>query len=216
MNIAQILTLPDGISGIDCSGIATYVQPIVNRKGTTDGRDWSFWTQFIVLKDKTGDIDVSLNLGEESYLAVVKGDTIFVEKGTVSSYKDKKDKLRKSLQASLVVSGAPPQGREAPQQGRQAPKPPQTGQSSDPALTARLTAAMCGATRFAGISIENGKMAAELAYMQAVSYFIATGFILADKEKIDNEERQAAADISSPPQREPGDDEPPPDDNVPY
>lgn len=217
MNIAQILTLPDGVSGIDCEGIATYVQPAVNKKGNTDGRDWSFWVQFVVIKDATGELGINLNLGEEQYLAVIKGKRISVEKGTVSSYTDKKNQLRKSLKAHLVVSGAPPQGQEAPQQPTGATKAPQTGQL-DPyqeQKTTRLsierqTAWRGACDKWTGVDID---VAAVVKTAQAGAYFIATGYNLADKEKIDDEEQEAADAINQPvdePQspREPGDDIP--------
>lgn len=100
MNISQILTLDDGVSGLGCTGAVSYVKPPENKVGTKNGKDYDFWTQFIVVKDETGDIGVSLNLGDSS-VGVSKGQTVLIEKGTVGSY-TKDGKLRKSLRASLA------------------------------------------------------------------------------------------------------------------
>lgn len=114
----------------------------------------------------------------------------------------------------LPASQGIPQGQGPPQQSRQGPKAPQTGQSDQEKAT-RLSierqTAIKAACEFYTSRLEAPDEAV-LEFAQKVAYFISTGYKLADKEKIDNEERQAAADISNPPQREPGDDEPPPDD----
>lgn len=207
MNISQILTLPDGVSGIDCQGIATYVQPAQNKTGTTDGRDWSFWTQGVVIKDGTGEIWVNLNLGEESYLAVPKGKRISVEKGVIGSYnktdKDGNSVLRKSLKARLVVAGAPLQGQQAPQQPHQAANIPQAGQL-DPEKATRLSierqTSIKAACEFYA-SCTEATDEAVLEFARKAAYFIATGLSLADKEQTDRELKEAEAALVEEPLR---------------
>lgn len=208
MNIATILTLDDGVSGIECSGIVTYVKPAAHKVSTNPNKPYDFWTQFVIIKDATGDIGVNLNLGAEGYLAVEKGKRIAVEKGLVQSYTDNKGNLRKSLRANLVMPGepvqggppAPPKAQQGPQQARQstnAPKPDQFPLSS----IERQVAAKAACERFAGYMDITDE--AILEFAQKIAYFIETGLIFADKQRIQQEQDQIAADLAEEPVDEP-------------
>ncbi len=123
MNIGQIQTLDDGVNGVSAVGTVTYTKPAVNRVGDKDGRQYDFWSQFVVIKDASGEMGVHLTVGAGE--EVFKGQQIAVEKGKVGSYYYDKTHIRKTLSGSLVSGqSSVHQGQQAPQQPRQAPNVP--------------------------------------------------------------------------------------------
>ncbi len=119
MNVAQIQTLDDGVNGVSAVGTVTYTKPAVNKVGDKDGRHYDFWSQFVVIKDASGEMGVHLTVGAGEQ--VFKGQQITVEKGKVGSYFDDKNNLRKTLSGSLVSGQS---GMLQGQQPRQAPNAP--------------------------------------------------------------------------------------------
>jgi hypothetical protein len=130
MEIGKILNLDAGVSGLAAQGQVTYALPAKNITGTGQNGDYSFWTQFIVLKDNTGEIGVNLNLGDDGSFAVVKGANINITKGVLEEYTDKKGAIRKTLKAKLLSStpAKQPTPQQAYQQNMQQRLKPQTQQ----------------------------------------------------------------------------------------
>jgi hypothetical protein len=124
MKINVIKTLDKGMSNISASGVVDYCKAAENKTGEFNGKPYSFWTQFIVLKDDTGDIGVNLNLGD-SKINVAKGQEIQIEKGTLDSYV-KDGKTFQTLKARLHSVQNPSQQASQPQQAKNAPKAVQT------------------------------------------------------------------------------------------
>lgn len=114
MNIAKILELDDDIKGLSCSGIVTYTKEASHKTGEYNGEPYSFWTQFIVLKDASADIGINLNLGDSDINAVAKGQNISVVNGIVGSY-IKDNKTRKSLRATIRAQNQQQDTQTAPQ-----------------------------------------------------------------------------------------------------
>lgn len=119
MKINVIKTLDKGMSNISASGVVDYCKAAENKTGEFNGKPYSFWTQFIVLKDDTGDIGVNLNLGD-SKVNVAKGQEIQIEKGTLDSYV-KDGKTFQTLKARLHSVQNPSQQAPQPQQAKNAP-----------------------------------------------------------------------------------------------
>lgn len=203
MNISQIQTLDDGMSGISCSGMVTYAKQAVNKIGEHNGQPYNFWIQFVVIKDTTGDIGVNLNLGDDSSMAMNKGQRIAVEKGTVNSYTDDKGKLRKSLRASLNIGDNLPQGQQAPQQTRQAANDPQQEQLTTRTSIERQTAWRGACDRCVGSDVSREEV---VKIAQVGAYFIATGFNLTDAEKNKQTMTELEEQLGEEP-REPGEDQ---------
>ncbi len=65
ITIKELLDLPEkffeGQSGINLTGILRYVGPESHKTGKKDGRDYDFWSQFIVIEDATGKIGADKN-----------------------------------------------------------------------------------------------------------------------------------------------------------
>lgn len=116
MKINVIKTLDKGMSNISASGVVDYCKAAENKTGEFNGKPYSFWTQFIVLKDDTGDIGVNLNLGD-SKINVAKGQEIQIEKGTLDSYV-KDGKTFQTLKARLHSVQNPSQQAPQPQQAK--------------------------------------------------------------------------------------------------
>lgn len=126
MNIAQIRQLDVGMKNITCSGEVTWAGEHKNITGTTaGGKDYDFWSQFIVVKDDTDKIGVSISL-ETDESGAKKGDKIAIEKAELVEYTDKNGDSQLKLQGKVVsarsqsTSGASQnrsQSTKAPQQG---------------------------------------------------------------------------------------------------
>jgi len=173
MNIASILTLDDGVSGISCSGTATYVKEAINKTGEYDGRPYDFWAQFVVIKDATGDIGVHLNLGNNDFLAAKKGERVSVERGVVKSYKDEKGNLRKSLRAYLADGEKQKEAQPPPQ--RPAPnKPPAQSQAKNGDLPNTTFALACAKDLVVSKDID---LAQQYTVAKNNLYFLNTGEI---------------------------------------
>ncbi len=157
MNIEQIQTLDDGVSGVSAVGTVTYTKPAVNRVGDKDGRHYDFWSQFVVIKDASGEMGVHLTVGAGE--EVFNGQQIAVEKGKVGSYYYDKTHIRKTLSGSLVSGqSSVHQGQQAPQQPRQAPNVPLR-----PPQQARPQIGVSDAERHSSICRQRaGKIAAEI------------------------------------------------------
>lgn len=137
MNIAQIMDLDVGMKGITCSGKVTWANKSKNITGTTGGgKDYDFWSQFIVIEDSSGKIGVSISV-ETDQRSAKKGDMVTVEKAELKEYvKDGEPKLK--LQGKLQYpagQNAPQNSTQSPQEPAQATKAPQT-QSNAPAWQA--------------------------------------------------------------------------------
>ena len=118
MNIAQIRQLDIGMKGIACSGKVTWVNEAKNIVGTSDaGNDYDFWSQFIVIKDDTDKIGVSITI-ESDERSVRKGEIVTIENAELQEYiKDGKSNLKLQGKVRTV----------APQNAQQAPSPPAQG-----------------------------------------------------------------------------------------
>lgn len=112
MNIAQIKQLDVGMSGISCSGEVTWAGKPQNPKGTTDGRDYDFWSLFVVVGDKTDKIGVQLSA--ESEFAVPVGSFVNIEKAQLQSY-EKDGKTNLKLVGKLAVKPQQPAPQDAQQ-----------------------------------------------------------------------------------------------------
>ena len=113
MNIGTIKQLDVGTSNIACRGVIKYLGEPKHITGSKDGRDYDFWTQFVVLEE--GKDSIGVNLALESKVALSKNQTIQVEKGTLESYpKDGETKL--SLKAKLYSVGNTQQAPSQPPQ----------------------------------------------------------------------------------------------------
>lgn len=137
MNIAQIMDLDVGMKGITCSGRVTWANEPKNITGTTNqGKDYDFWSQFIVIEDTNGKIGVSIAV-ETDQRSVKKGDTVTVEKAELKEYvKDGEPKLK--LQGKLqspAGQNTPQDTSQASQNASESTKPPRT-QSNAPAWQA--------------------------------------------------------------------------------
>ena len=188
MNIASILTLDDGVSGISCSGTATYVKEAINKTGEYDGRPYDFWAQFVVIKDATGDIGVHLNLGNNDFLAAKKGERVSVERGVVKSYKDEKGNLRKSLRAYLADGEKQKEAQPPPQ--RPAPnKPPAQSQAKNGDLRNTSSALACAEDLVARGIID---FAQQYTVAKNNLYFLDTGKIPNGEpdQRVDDDEPQ--------------------------
>ena len=115
MNIAQIRQLDIGMKGIACSGKVTWVNEAKNIVGTSGaGNDYDFWSQFIVIKDDTDKIGVSVTI-ESDERSVRKGEIITIENAELQEYiKDGKSNLKLQGKVRTV----------SPQNTQQAPSPP--------------------------------------------------------------------------------------------
>ena len=66
MNIAAISKLDEGVSGLKLAGILKYVKPAKHVHGTKNGKEYSFYTQFTIIEDDSGDIPVILKHNAET------------------------------------------------------------------------------------------------------------------------------------------------------
>lgn len=114
MNIAQILQLPDGVSGLTLEGTVGYCGAAKRITGEHNGKPYDFWSQFVTVKDDTGEVGVGLSVNSQAD-AVIKGQRISVEKGKIESYQNKDGKMTKKVQGKLAASSTFP-GNVAPPQ----------------------------------------------------------------------------------------------------
>jgi hypothetical protein len=104
MKIKDILTLDVGVSGLSASGIVKKAMPSRNVSGEHNGKPYSFWSSFVVLKEDGSEIGIDLN--SETALTLHEGDTITVEKGKLDSYKDKKGNVVLILRKCKLKEGS--------------------------------------------------------------------------------------------------------------
>jgi hypothetical protein len=108
------------MKGITCSGEVAWAGESKNIVGTTGGgKDYDFWSQFIVIKDDTDKIGVSITL-EEGQPSISKGDIVTIEKAELQEYLNKDKEPTLKLQGKL--QGDPPQAQQGTQEPRQATK----------------------------------------------------------------------------------------------
>lgn len=127
MNIAQILDLDVGMKGITCSGKITWANEPKNITGTSgSGKDYSFWSQFVVIEDFDG-VKIGVSLIVETDQSAKEGDTITVEKAELKEYiKDGEPKLKLQGKLQYQAGQNPAQdSSQSPQQSAQATNPPQ-------------------------------------------------------------------------------------------
>jgi hypothetical protein len=118
MNIAQIMDLDVGMKGITCSGKITWANEAKNLTGTSGGKDYDFWSQFIVIEDSSGGkIGVSIIL-EANQPSVGKGDMVTVEKAELKEYIKNGEPMLK-LQGKLQY----PAGQNTSQNTPTSPQP---------------------------------------------------------------------------------------------
>ena len=147
MKIGTIFTECDENDNVNTRGTVGYASNSVYKEGTTNGRDWSFWGQFVVLKDETGEIGVSLALNQEQ--GVQKGDAIGVQ-GKYVSYTNNKNETAWKIQGKITA----PQQANKPATAAPAAKP--TGISTNDSII-RQCAGKCVARLVAGniVAIED-------------------------------------------------------------
>lgn len=115
MNIAQIRQLDIGMKNITCSGEVTWAGQQKNIKGTTaGGRDYDFWSQFIVVKDETDKIGVSITL-EIDESGAKKGDEVAIEKAELIQYQDNDNEPQLKLQGKIVSARSQSTQQASPQ-----------------------------------------------------------------------------------------------------
>lgn len=142
MKIADILHLEDGVSGISCTGEISYVGKPTHKSGESHGKPYSFWSQFIVLKENGNDIGVNLSATEETCLNdAYKGRTVTV-KGKIGSYTDKEGVLKKTLQG-YIQQAESPQHQETHHNAQQAA--PQSNSRDDSIIRQCCIKAVLGA-----------------------------------------------------------------------
>ena len=145
MKIAQILELDVGMKGITCQGAVTWSNKPKNITGTSNGKDYSFWSQFIVVEDNTGKIGVSITV-EEDQRSVTKGDEVTVEKAELKEYTNNDGDKCLKLQGKLYSKGRQ-DAQQCTQQATQRPKAPQVGNNDIEVRKCVVCAYLAGGTR---------------------------------------------------------------------
>lgn len=114
VTIKELLELPEkffeGQSDIVLEATITVAMKPREVKGSTGGRDYHFWSQFVVIKDNTAGIgmDWTMSKAEE---ALTKGMKVRVDKARTATYEDKDGKTwRKLTKGKVIVLGG--SGRE--------------------------------------------------------------------------------------------------------
>lgn len=124
MNIEQIKQLDVGIKGLRCSGKVTWAGESKNIVGTNEqtGNDYDFWSQFIVVKDMTDKIGVSIIIDEDQR-SLKKGDMVTIENAELKEYyKDDKPVLKLQGKLSTNAPQDSPQGSQQPHRTTKAPQ----------------------------------------------------------------------------------------------
>ncbi|NVM22876.1 MAG: hypothetical protein HWN68_13975 [Desulfobacterales bacterium] len=89
-------------SDISLEATVTRALKAKERKGTKDGRDYHFFSQFVVINDGTADIGLDFTVGRvEETLA--KGNKIRIEKAKAAIYQDKNDKTQRKLTKGKIT-----------------------------------------------------------------------------------------------------------------
>ncbi len=119
--IKEILDYPDkvftSLSGLNLTGVLRYVGPESHKTGTKDGRDYDFWSQFIVIEDATGKIGADKTGDKESVIPQsAKGKQVVVEGAKTKLYPDKDKKIQRKLTKGKITLKEPESG-EAPSGG---------------------------------------------------------------------------------------------------
>lgn len=95
--IKDVKKLSKGVSKIHIEGTVVYNKYPVE----INGRNGTFWSQYIVVEDDTGTIGVNLGLKKEAE-GVENGDKVRV-RGTTDEYTDKEGELQKKLKNGYLV-----------------------------------------------------------------------------------------------------------------
>ncbi len=126
MKIAQIKQLDVGMKGITCSGEVAWAGESKNITGTSNGKDYDFWSQFIVVKDGGSDADkIGVSIIVENGIIAKKGDSVTIESAELKSYQ-KEGKAVLKLQGKLY-SKAGQGAQQGTQQAAQATNASQVG-----------------------------------------------------------------------------------------
>ncbi len=99
MDIKLIKGLDVGMSKITCAGEVKYTKDPKHLTGSSGGRDYDFWSQFIVVEDPSDSIGIHITLEKNNTGGFSKGDQVKIWGGTLDSYKDKENKTQFSLKA---------------------------------------------------------------------------------------------------------------------
>ena len=122
MKIRDILQQAVGTKGLEVSGVLKVVMPAKTR----EGKDGEFKSQFLVVKDDTGELGVNLN--EKELAQELKGTEITITNGTLGSYVggdgETKYTLNIAKSGKVIMPGGiqesspPPESKPAPESGK--------------------------------------------------------------------------------------------------
>jgi len=101
MKIKGIDNLDVGMSNIEIEGEVTYTMAPRFVEGDNDRGHYEFYSQFVVIKDETGEIGCSITIEKEEH-KLVKGVVARV-KGKLEEYKNKKGEMVKKIQGKLIA-----------------------------------------------------------------------------------------------------------------
>lgn len=105
VTIKELLDLSESIfskmSDITLGVTVTVAMKVREVKGSKDGRDYHFWSQFVVVEDGTAGIGMDLTMSKAEE-ALAKGMKIEVEKAKTATYEDKDGKTWRKLTKAKV------------------------------------------------------------------------------------------------------------------
>jgi hypothetical protein len=112
VKISQVLTMDVGQTGIAIEGEIKYAgKPPKLVSGNGPNGDYAFWTQFIAVKDDTGEIGANVGVAEGQTLTV--GQHIRIEKARLESYINGKKETVLTLGRGKLAQPVDKQGQQA-------------------------------------------------------------------------------------------------------